>query len=341
MKPVAEIAPFLAVAVALHAGAFGFVVRGGVSSGGDGGSGQITLEGGDPGVAALVATWDRPPDVAPLPPAITDLAPRPDHLPRPHDHSAPALPALPAMARPADALESAPDPTPPAPPVTLPDAPVYAPDLPDISDMATLLPPDPVAARSTSFAGLFNQYPAVSDTPEAMPDSTPPPPPAIVAHPPERSPHPPARPQTQPRTEPQTARPRTAQSAPPAGAAAPAQRAAGSGAQGHEGQAGRASTTSRAQGDTGGLVAQWGGAIRGAVQRQQRHPAGTRAGGTVHLRLDVRSDGRLLAVALHESSGHAALDQAAIEAVRRARLPSAPQGLSGSFQFNLPVRFRG
>ena len=39
--------------------------------------------------------------------------------------------------------------------------------------------------------------------------------------------------------------------------------------------------------------------------------------------------------------GETALDRAAIEAVQRARLPAAPAGLDGAYQFNLPVQFRG
>ncbi|MCH8467768.1 MAG: energy transducer TonB [Roseinatronobacter sp.] len=40
-----------------------------------------------------------------------------------------------------------------------------------------------------------------------------------------------------------------------------------------------------------------------------------------------------------QSSGKSALDNAAMRAVQRARLPRAPAGLSGSHQFNLPLRF--
>jgi protein TonB len=87
-------------------------------------------------------------------------------------------------------------------------------------------------------------------------------------------------------------------------------------------------------------MGQWGGAIRARIERQKRYPAGTRAQGTVHLVLDVGGDGRLMGVAVTRSSGDARLDAAAVSAVRRARLPAAPDRLPGSrHRFNLPVAF--
>jgi len=337
MKPLFEVAPFLAVAVAVHVGAFALVAQGGVSAAGDGGAGQITLEGGDPGLAAMVTAWERPPELAALTePADASEDAAIDTLPVAPAAAAPMLPALQAMARPETGADTAPDATPPTPPVAHMSAPEPAPDLPGPADTADALPALPTPSALRAFRPELVSPPTTTPPETALPDTTPPPPPARTAQAPERSPHPPARPQ--PRAEP----PRQTQAArPQPSASAPAQRAAGTGAQGHEGQSGQARETSRAQADTGGLVAQWGGAVRAAVQRQQRHPAGIRAGGTVLLRLDVHSDGRLLGVAVQQSSGHASLDQAAMDAARRARIPASPQGLSGSYQFNLPVRFRG
>ena len=87
-------------------------------------------------------------------------------------------------------------------------------------------------------------------------------------------------------------------------------------------------------------MGRWGGAIRTRIERQKRYPAGTRASGTVHMVLDVGADGRLLGVGLRRSSGNDRLDAAAMNAVRRARLPAAPQRLPGArHRFNLPVAF--
>ncbi len=130
------------------------------------------------------------------------------------------------------------------------------------------------------------------------------------------------------------ARPLPRQAAP---AAPPAQRAAGQGAAQQRGQ-GQARETSGAASSASAL-AHWGGGIRAAIQRQQRSPA-ARARGTVHLRLQVSADGQLAGVSVTQGSGNAALDQAAVQAVQRARLPRAPQGVSGTHQFNLPLSYR-
>ena len=90
------------------------------------------------------------------------------------------------------------------------------------------------------------------------------------------------------------------------------------------------------------LLADWGGSLRQKVERARRSPAGA-AGqtGKVTLRLSVATSGRVLGVAVLRSSGVAALDTAAVDAVRRAgRLPKAPKGLgAASYDFNLPVVF--
>jgi protein TonB len=58
--------------------------------------------------------------------------------------------------------------------------------------------------------------------------------------------------------------------------------------------------------------------------------------------LVVGRDGRLQGVSLAASSGSAALDRAAIEAVRRAgRFPPAPAGLDrAAYTFAVPMTFR-
>ncbi len=118
--------------------------------------------------------------------------------------------------------------------------------------------------------------------------------------------------------------------------APPATRAAGGAASSQQG-AGRADVSS---GDAhqASLMAQWGGAIRAAVQGQQRAPR-TRARGTVHLRLQITAQGQLANLQVTQSSGQAALDNAAVQAVQRARFPQAPSGIQGTHQFNLPLRY--
>jgi len=155
--------------------------------------------------------------------------------------------------------------------------------------------------------------------------------PGIDRAPPEaRAPSPPAtRPQARPAAEP--AQP------------APSRRAETARGTGNRTAGGAAKSTAPARLDAAArtsLMGQWGGAIRTRIERQKRYPAGTRASGTVHLVLDVGADGRLEGVGVRRSSGNARLDAAAIEAVRRARLPAAPDRLPGArHRFNLPVAF--
>ncbi len=86
--------------------------------------------------------------------------------------------------------------------------------------------------------------------------------------------------------------------------------------------------------------AQWGGAIRQSVARAQRYPRGTTARGIVTLRISVSPSGNLAGASVTGSSGTAALDRAALQAARSARLPRAPEALTdASYSFNLPLQF--
>lgn len=93
------------------------------------------------------------------------------------------------------------------------------------------------------------------------------------------------------------------------------------------------------------LLASWGGAIRARVEHHKRYPAqarNRRLSGVTTVRMEVARDGRLLAAAVAASSGHEAMDRAALDAVRSAaRFPAAPDELrEASFRFDLPVSFR-
>jgi protein TonB len=139
-----------------------------------------------------------------------------------------------------------------------------------------------------------------------------------------------ARPTTPPVARP---RPRPDQrTAPP-----PAQRASGQGRAGQQGQG--ASAVRTGEGDTATALAQWGGQIRAAVQRAQARPS-SRARGVVQVQLAVTAGGQLAGVSVSATSGNSALDAAALRAVQSARLPRAPDGVSGTHRFNLPVAFR-
>lgn len=147
-----------------------------------------------------------------------------------------------------------------------------------------------------------------------------------------------ARPDTMPAMRPRARPDPNAKPAPRAAPASPpAQRASGQGAAAQRGQ-GTAQVQSGGA-NSASALAEWGGRIRAAIQRAQTRPE-TRARGVVQLRLSVTAEGQLASVSVTGSSGNAVLDQSALRAVQRARLPRAPEGVSGSHQFNLPVGFR-
>ena len=110
--------------------------------------------------------------------------------------------------------------------------------------------------------------------------------------------------------------------------AAPAQRAAGGGGGRRRGNAGRRAVSTGDAAARRAALARWGAGIRRNIERGKRYPRGARGGGTVTVQLTVSRDGALRAARVVASSGVAALDRAALEAVRRTRLPAAPKGLS-------------
>ena len=87
-------------------------------------------------------------------------------------------------------------------------------------------------------------------------------------------------------------------------------------------------------------MAEWGAAIRARIERRKSYPVEAKGkAGKVTLRLVVGPDGRLSSVAVAKSSGSAALDAAALRAVKVAgRFPRAPAGL-GTGSFSLPITF--
>lgn len=122
----------------------------------------------------------------------------------------------------------------------------------------------------------------------------------------------------------------------------PAQRAAGQGGGTNAGaaQAGQAATQTAAARQS--AMAEWGGVIRSRIERRKSYPrAAGRAGGTVRVAIRVGADGGLQGLGIAQSSGNAALDQAALSAVQRAgRFPAAPAAVGGGVHsFTLPMTF--
>ncbi|MGR3760661.1 energy transducer TonB family protein [Roseobacteraceae bacterium NS-SX3] len=190
--------------------------------------------------------------------------------------------------------------------LTPPPAPA-APSVPQFD-----LPRAPRAAAQLALA-----KPAPAGVPEA--DTAPPP------RPPEPKPAPEAEPKPRPA---------------PKRAPEP-QQAAGSGGGKQAGQSGSSAAATAQAGKQAELRSIWGARIRARIERRKRYPAGTRGRGQVVVRLTVARSGRLLSHRIAKSSGTAAFDRAALQAVARAgKFPAAPKELGpGQFTFNLPMTF--
>ncbi|NVK14686.1 MAG: TonB family protein [Rhodobacteraceae bacterium] len=161
-------------------------------------------------------------------------------------------------------------------------------------------------------------------------DTNPPPPPKPRRSEPE--PEPQAKPQ-------QTPPPKANSTRNVAGQAG--QRAAGAGGGAEAGETGGARTATADPGREAKLRNIWGNKIRARIERRKRYPSGARGGAQVVLRLTVARDGRLLDHRIAKSSGIAAFDQAALDAVARAgKFPPAPKKLQASqIRLSLPVSF--
>lgn len=334
MRRAAEIAAFLGLSAAVHAGVvagFGDAV-GGPQGQGAGGADRVTLQAAPESLAALAGRWTEAPVVAPDPVAM-QAPTQPEVLRPPMPDS--AVPRI-AMPRPSDPVagEPAPRRPEPAPPPSRP--------APGLSQSAPALPvPDAalVFENRAETAPSSRTVPALTP-PEGLTDPTvttqAPPPPGSTALATAVSPRPAQRPSEPP--------PRPAAEAPasaPPSAPQPARVAAGSGTgatQGAAQSAPQAPPTPSAA-DRQSLMARWGGQIMARIERARPR---VHASGQVVLALQVARSGELSGLSVARSSGDPALDEAALSAVRRAgRFPAAPDGLTdATYAFSLPIRFR-
>lgn len=120
-----------------------------------------------------------------------------------------------------------------------------------------------------------------------------------------------------------------------------ATRAAGAGGGVQAGQAQSAQAAGLSKAARQSALSKWQSVVRSRIERRKRAPRGG-GSGTVTLLIKVAHSGALQSVSVSKSSGSAALDNAAIAAVRSARLPAAPAELTDSvFNLMLPMRFDG
>lgn len=330
MRRLVEPAVFLGLASALHASVWiGFGGGGAPAWSGAGAGAAVVVEAASPATAALVRRWEAPPERAPDP--AIPAAPSPvagPALPMPPATDAPVAVATPeALAAPGQA-EGLPRVE------TFVAAPVQG--SPEIAMPAALAEAQAPALARTAQAAA----PPAKPTP---PDLGAPAPAALTENPPDAeaartaAPSDPVRPR--PRSERRASRPPEA--AAPSAPAQPSQTAAAVGAP-EPAAAGSGSGGEPALGVLRALEAEWGAAILSRIARQQRYPAGDHGSGTARVTLTVSRDGRLRDLRLAASSGSAALDRAALEAVRRAgRFPAAPRELDdGVYVFAVPMTFR-
>ncbi|WP_264210985.1 energy transducer TonB family protein [Leisingera thetidis] len=119
------------------------------------------------------------------------------------------------------------------------------------------------------------------------------------------------------------------------------EQAAGSGQRQAKGGDGAEAASTGEAARAASLKHRWGAAILSRIERQKRQPRGG-GKGTVRLVLKVSTLGGLIAVSVTQSSGSAALDQAAMHAVKKARLPRAPKALAqGIYSFSFRTTFTG
>jgi protein TonB len=204
----------------------------------------------------------------------------------------------------------------------------------------------PVAAPMPEPASLASAMPA------ALPTAEPPPPmPEPMSEPVAKKPAAPApkaiKPkaaapapvaEAPPETKPET---KTAKAEVPAQPAQNAAEPAAAPAPQPAAQSAAKSDPAASAGEAKALKADWGSKVRARINRKVALPTDS-APGTVKVRLEIAASGALLAVGIAQSSGQAALDAAALKAVKSAApFARAPRGLSEpSYSFSLPITFK-
>ncbi|MEM1079347.1 MAG: energy transducer TonB [Pseudomonadota bacterium] len=354
-----EFPGFVALAAGAHLALFLSLPEGPEGDAGAGGEASLSLAALSGDLEALVEAFENPPEVAL---DLPDPMEQPDAPDTPPDMVTPELAALPEMLeRPDVQMPDAPD-TPmsvdaaPPEPMALrqpePSDIAPPPDMPQLNTPVPLaLPipsaPAPAAPPPPELAMRMPPPPAPAPIASPAAPAPPPPPPPPEPQPPEpniapedmpdaaKTP-PPRRPERKPQVqEPvRTAQPKAAPPPPQA-----EQRAKGSGAASSAGAGKQADVATLAPGARDRLMNRWGGKIRARVER--RKPRGTRDKGTAIVRLVVSADGQLVGLSLARSSGVQTIDEAALNAVRRAgRFPKAPKDLgTGRHTFTLPIKF--
>ncbi len=207
---------------------------------------------------------------------------------------------------------------------TPPDLPPLPPALkaPDLTAGPVALP------KLTTIGSVKLPQLAEAPAPEIKPE------PQAVPQKPEPKPAP--KPKAKPEPKPENPTPK-----PQPSPALPAQKSAGAGGGEVAGTGGRAAAATLSEGLAEAAMATWGASIRAKIERRKAYPSAAKgAAGKVTLRLAVAANGQLQSLFVAQSSGNAALDQAAVNAVKAAgKFAKAPTGL-GASTFTLPISFQ-
>lgn len=307
MRRASEFLVFVALAAAAHL-AFAAIrpAEDGAAAMGQEGEAAISLQASDASIAEMVERWEAPPEVAEpvAAPEAPQLAMQAPEMPKMPQASRPVAPSAPGLSVPQ--LDAAPDQA-----VTAPAAPPPKPEPDREPEEAAESPPEPAEEISQDAAEFADVRP------RRRPERTDPPQKADQQREPPKQ---------------------------QASAASPSQQARGQGDGSNAGAARRDDASTLSANQQQSLAAQWGAQVRAEIERRKRYPGSAGgAAGTVRVRITVGRDGSLRGLSLAGPSGHRALDQAAVRAVRAAgRFPAAPQGLTKpSYTFTLAMRFSG
>ncbi|MDA5558780.1 energy transducer TonB [Shimia sp. MMG029] len=332
MKRLFEFCIFVALAAGMH---IMLAMKGpdsGGATGGAGGEAYITLAGASAQIETVLEEWTRPPavqDVLDLeqpsfdtpeaaPVAVLEM----DHAPRAALTIAALAPSAPPKAPDVSALQS---PITPPPAMTLP-ALQMQPTTPDSQ------PDKPASKQDARPAPQSQPRPKTPVIEAALVAPTSPPPPDPTPAPKKK-------------VQKKTAKPKKdaqrADKAQKASAGSTAQKAAGSGGGSEAGTSGKVNALGKGQ--SAKLKAIWGSKIQARIERNKRAPRGEKGSAVVQIRMSVAADGRLVAVSVAKSSGIAAFDTAALQAVKRAKrfakapkkLPQTNHGFIFKMRFNI------
>ncbi len=341
MRHALELVVFPGVAILFHVALFARVPADGVDAGGIGGEATISLEAADATVAEMVAAWDRPvmrpSEPAPVLPPVETGTETLD-LPRLDLAEAPRAQMRMAALPPAEAetLRLEVETALPRPQMTQPEivrpAPPSTPATPDLP-LGEKPAPDPPARITALGQPQAETLEIETEAAEAPPSAVAP---TASLRPPRR---PAPRSEAEQQPEPRQESARKAEQTDPGRAR---QRAAGAGGSARAGTAGSAAIATLSKGQQAKLQQEWGARILARIERAKRYPRGAHASGQVQIVLSVARTGQLLGVSTRRSSGNAQLDQAALDAVRRAgRFTAAPRDLPGnSFAFSFTMVLR-